>query len=421
MHETEMQDSHDSEATDTSADHTPHRSNSPVGSPTQSPHTRLRSETITPRRMENANVAPQASAPVTVASVASRRRASRSGRRAPNAGQAGPSNLTTPNRGHENHPASGSTSDASPSRSPSPSLGGNNRLADDIGRAMMPAVGIVDADPTSPTTFAQHGPMDINLLDADMVMNMRDGLGLGALDVNGANDDLAMGAPPGAPGATMDIAAPVPDPVPESGTNTPLPPDMADDESNGPNVGAPSTPRTSIEATPRAATNNLPNAGNGTPPMPTGNRVVGTEVRQQGGQQGSGVTRPPVPGTAAPAQPVARTVTVGVMGRRRSFYIPDATPYREEDVLLSLQLLAYLSKYPHVRQAFYQPRNVLGTGDSIIKTAGTYPCQNSSGRSKDKDKDRDHSSSAFFKALGVARAGFSKDKDKEKASFSFPY
>ncbi|EJD34714.1 hypothetical protein AURDEDRAFT_26197, partial [Auricularia subglabra TFB-10046 SS5] len=31
-------------------------------------------------------------------------------------------------------------------------------------------------------------------------------------------------------------------------------------------------------------------------------------------------------------------------------------PYREEDVLIALQLLAYLSKYPHVRQAFYKKR-----------------------------------------------------------------
>jgi hypothetical protein len=31
-------------------------------------------------------------------------------------------------------------------------------------------------------------------------------------------------------------------------------------------------------------------------------------------------------------------------------------PYRDEDVLLALQLLAYLSKYPHVRQAFYKSR-----------------------------------------------------------------
>ena len=34
----------------------------------------------------------------------------------------------------------------------------------------------------------------------------------------------------------------------------------------------------------------------------------------------------------------------------------DSGPYRDEDVLLNLQLLAYLSKYPHVCQAFYKPR-----------------------------------------------------------------
>ena len=35
----------------------------------------------------------------------------------------------------------------------------------------------------------------------------------------------------------------------------------------------------------------------------------------------------------------------------------DDGPYREEDVLIALQLLAYLSKYPHVRQAFYKKNN----------------------------------------------------------------
>ncbi|KAJ7751173.1 hypothetical protein B0H14DRAFT_3896869 [Mycena olivaceomarginata] len=34
-----------------------------------------------------------------------------------------------------------------------------------------------------------------------------------------------------------------------------------------------------------------------------------------------------------------------------------AGPYRDEDVLLLLQVLAYLSKYPHVRQALYKRRN----------------------------------------------------------------
>jgi len=35
---------------------------------------------------------------------------------------------------------------------------------------------------------------------------------------------------------------------------------------------------------------------------------------------------------------------------------PSETTYRDDDILLSLQLLAYLSKYPHVRQAFHRPR-----------------------------------------------------------------
>jgi hypothetical protein len=35
---------------------------------------------------------------------------------------------------------------------------------------------------------------------------------------------------------------------------------------------------------------------------------------------------------------------------------PSETTYRDDDILLSLQLLAYLSKYPHVRQAFHKPR-----------------------------------------------------------------
>ncbi|KAL1725131.1 hypothetical protein EV714DRAFT_256099 [Schizophyllum commune] len=35
---------------------------------------------------------------------------------------------------------------------------------------------------------------------------------------------------------------------------------------------------------------------------------------------------------------------------------PNPSPYTDSDVLLALQLLAYLSKYPHVRQAFYKVR-----------------------------------------------------------------
>ena len=44
-------------------------------------------------------------------------------------------------------------------------------------------------------------------------------------------------------------------------------------------------------------------------------------------------------------------------------------PYREEDVLLSLQLLAYLTKYPHVRQAFYKPRAVFNPTLQVCSSA----------------------------------------------------
>ncbi|KAJ7098398.1 hypothetical protein C8R44DRAFT_717147 [Mycena epipterygia] len=63
-------------------------------------------------------------------------------------------------------------------------------------------------------------------------------------------------------------------------------------------------------------------------------------------------------------------------------------PYRDEDVLLSLQLLAYLSKYPHVRQAFYKRRN----GEKGKQAPGGQQL-------------------AFLRAFGVA----GKEKEKGKA------
>jgi hypothetical protein len=153
---------------------------------------------------------------------------------------------------------------------------------------------------------------------------------------------------------------------------------MSEDDTNLGTNNSMGTPRTSIEATPRAAANDLPVIANG------GIQNSGNVNRSAlESRQIPQVSKPPAPGSISPNQ-VARTITVGTMSRRRSFYLTDNTPYREEDVLLSLQLLAYLSKYLHVRQAFYQPRNVVGTGDSVIKTAGTYLSQASSARSKDR-------------------------------------
>ncbi|KAK7046818.1 hypothetical protein R3P38DRAFT_84348 [Favolaschia claudopus] len=66
----------------------------------------------------------------------------------------------------------------------------------------------------------------------------------------------------------------------------------------------------------------------------------------------------------APSPPIVPTLVPPTATRTREredrhhhSHTHPTGPYRDEDVLLSLQLLAYLSKYPHVRQAFYKRRN----------------------------------------------------------------
>ena len=60
---------------------------------------------------------------------------------------------------------------------------------------------------------------------------------------------------------------------------------------------------------------------------------------------GTGATNTPSTATASGTTPTSVIASQQFPG-----------PYRDEDVLLGLQLLAYLSKYPHVRQAFYKTR-----------------------------------------------------------------
>ncbi|KAG8697900.1 hypothetical protein FRC11_014759, partial [Ceratobasidium sp. 423] len=115
--------------------------------------------------------------------------------------------------------------------------------------------------------------------DGAMAMDMMgEGVGVGVVALE-QNDDLAMGAPPGAPGAIGTPRARV----------------------------APGT-----ELTPRAGIAPL-GAGQAEQTVPEARRSV-----------------PVNPG-----------------------------PYGDEEVLFSLQLLAYLSKYPHVRQAFYETPSTL--------------------------------------------------------------
>ncbi|KAG8725170.1 hypothetical protein FRC09_006793 [Ceratobasidium sp. 395] len=122
--------------------------------------------------------------------------------------------------------------------------------------------------------------------DGAMAMDMMgEGVGVGVVALE-QNDDLAMGAPPGAPGAV-------------------------------PVVGI---------ATPR-------------PRVPGGVGVGGNELTPRAGLANLGTD-------AGPPEP-RRTSVVVMQGMNPG-------PYGDEEVLFSLQLLAYLSKYPHVRQAFYE-------------------------------------------------------------------
>ncbi|KAG9091121.1 hypothetical protein FRC06_000701 [Ceratobasidium sp. 370] len=124
--------------------------------------------------------------------------------------------------------------------------------------------------------------------DGAMAMDMMgEGVGVGVVALE-QNDDLAMGAPPGAPGAVPVVGVGV-------GMTTPRP----------------RVPGGGNELTPRAGL------------APLGNDAI-----------------------VGPPEPRRTSVTV-MTGMNPG-------PYGDEEVLFSLQLLAYLSKYPHVRQAFYE-------------------------------------------------------------------
>ena len=74
----------------------------------------------------------------------------------------------------------------------------------------------------------------------------------------------------------------------------------------------------------------------------------------------------PAPASAAPSAPAPTTEDDG------------ALHFREEDILLSLQLLAYLSKYPHVRSLFHAPSAALVASASTRMPAAHGPSSSSS-------------------------------------------
>ena len=178
------------------------------------------------------------------------------------------------------------------------------------------------------------------------------------------NDDFAMGAPPGAPGAIET-------------TMTLRPTDTTVRRVLGP-----------TDVTPRAANVGLPRGRDSDDPQ-------------------EATVRPNAPiQRTLPLPTTAETVPTPRHHHHHHHHHESGCPHRDEDVLSALQLLAYLSKYPHVRQAFYQPRTSFHPATATLKPqAPEQQVMPIAGPSRGKDAT---ASTGFLKA-------FASRNGKEKA------
>lgn len=264
------------------------------------------------------------------------------------------------------------------------------------------AVGIVSD--TTPTAAS----LEVNA-DAHIIINRDQEIGVGGVGMNEGvgveegivslepNDDFAMGAPPGAPGAIETTTI------------------------NMTRTGTIRRGRHGVDVTPRAGNVNLP---------------IGTPRDSDDGDTAEeGAVRPnapphrihPLPPIARPNNPAPPETRPAPLLLPRTAHVhhhhhhhhhrhgnggvekDSDGPYRDEDVLLSLQLLAYLSKYPHVRQAFYKPRASFHPATVGLQRAppSTSNATVASSASSIAPSHKE-STSGFFKAFG-------RGKEKERA------
>ncbi|KAG6879125.1 hypothetical protein C0992_005012 [Termitomyces sp. T32_za158] len=284
------------------------------------------------------------------------------------------------------------------------------------------AVGIVSDDP----------PVDTHIIISESgvgvgVDGVGVGVGVGDVGVGGvedgivsmeANDDFAMGAPPGAPGA---IAAGI-----GIGMGIGIGGESEDESSQREGEGdvemAPPPGPVGIgnpDATPRPGVVGLPRDAE---------REVQIDMTPRIPVQPAPASSPAAAGTttttAATAAATAGQAPAQTPHRHRHHHHHvhphphphvshshthqhphDTSPYRDEDVLLSLQLLAYLSKYPHVRQAFYKPRTTFHPA-SVDVVGGRWAQQQQQQQQQGKvraGKERETGQGGFLRSLGLRK------------------
>ena len=146
--------------------------------------------------------------------------------------------------------------------------------------------------------------------------------------------------------------------------------------------------------------------------------VVDPDIQTQAPQRH--VSAPDMAATASTASTATNASASGVNGSASggaASTLPPG-PYKDEDVLLGLQLLAYLSKYPHVRQAFYKPRASFHPASlGLHQTSATRPTDTGMLSAREREKQREtvlpasgtgltvNTNQGFFRALaGRGRA-----------------
>ncbi|KAJ3821134.1 hypothetical protein F5878DRAFT_651985 [Lentinula raphanica] len=286
--------------------------------------------------------------------------------------------------------------------------------------------------------------------DVGMNMGLGGGMtgedGIVSLDIEN-NDDFAMGAPPGAPGAIPaanmgDVSLGLDGDLGMSETEDSSRPASRGEDIPSENIVSHDMERSSTirrgripgtpDATPRAGVIGLP------PSPSTASSSAGLSIpsnsRLLSSEPAASSSLPSSSTMNSSRNNTIRGISAGKLDLARQSDASTTTnhtlppsPYRDEDVLLSLQLLAYLSKYPHVRQAFYKKRDSFhpasaaptGAPASSLPThtaANGVPGPSKNGKEKEPSKLLKESS-VFFRAFTSATT---RGKDKERANDKYP-